>query len=117
MLTSNTRTRSEDQRFDADEEHTSYANFIFVRLVAKKKTIRQVDYRYCIFDSCYLRDCTFIACNFTGCRFLSSNLRGSTFGGCDFAYATFEKTIISDDILERECPPPARTRKPLLLGP
>lgn len=105
MLTTNTRTRSEDQRFDADESQTSFANYIFVRLVGKKKTFRQVDFRYCILDSCYLRDCTFIACNFTGCRFLSSNLRGSSFSGCDFAYATFEKTIISDDILERECPP------------
>ena len=105
MLTTNTRTRSEDQRFNADESHTSYANYIFVRLVCKKKTLRQVDFRYCILDSCYLRDCEFIACDFTGCRFLSSNLRGSKFSGCNFAYTTFEKTIISDDILERECPP------------
>ena len=105
MLRANTRKRSEDERFDADEANTRYANYIFVRLVAKNKTLRQVDFRYCIFDSCYLRDCTFIACDFTGSRFLSSNLRGSTFSGCDFAYATFEKTIISDDIPERECPP------------
>ncbi len=105
MLTANSRTRSEDQRFDQDEAQTSYANFIFVRLVAKAKTLRQVDFRYCIFDSCYLRDCTFIGCTFIGCRFLSTNLRGSKFSGCDFAYATFDKTIIADDILDRECPP------------
>ena len=104
MLTANTRTRSEDQRFGQDEANASYASFIFVRLVAKNKVFRNVDFRYCIFESCYLRDCTFVSCNLIGCRFLSTNLRGSQFSGCDFAYATFDKTIIADDILDRECP-------------
>jgi hypothetical protein len=45
-----------------------------------------------------------VACDFTGCRFLSTSFHGSTFSSCEFAYATFEKTIVADDILETQAP-------------
>lgn len=104
MLILNSRTHLQDMKFDGDESNAQFTNYVFVRLVGKNITLSRVDFKYCIFDACYLRDCKFVACNFTGCRFLSTNFRGSTFSNCDFAYAVFDKTIIADDILEAECP-------------
>ena len=104
MLSANPRVRSEDQKFAQNEASTSFINHLFVRLVAKDRTFTRVDFRYCIFDACYIRDCRFISCNFTGCRFLSTNFQGSTFASCTFDYAIFEKTAIADDILESQAP-------------
>ena len=104
MLATNGRTRAEDQRFTADESDAKFTNHLFIRLVAKDKIFRRVDFKYCIFDGCYLRGCKFVQCDFTGCRFLSTNCVGSTFTSCEFAYATFERTIIADDILETQAP-------------
>lgn len=105
MLTLNRQiVRCDDHRFDADENNSQYMHHLFVRLSAKNKTFTKVDFRYCVFDGCYLRGCRFIACDFTGCRFLSTNFHGSSFSDCQFAYATFEKTAIVDDILESQAP-------------
>ncbi len=104
MLSAIDRVRCEDQRFQTDESNVAFTNYLFIRLVAKKKTFTNVDFKYCIFDGCYLRGCIFIGCDFTGCRFLSTNFHGSTFSKCVFIYATFEKTMIADDILETQAP-------------
>ncbi len=64
-----------------------------------------MDFKYCVFDGCYLRQCTFDSCDFTGCRFVGSSFHGSTFTGCKFDYAAFERTIITSDILDTCCPP------------
>ncbi len=105
MLSANTHTvKCEDHRFDANEANSSFTHHVFIRLSAKQKTFASVDFKYCIFDGCYLRGCRFIECDFTGCRFLSTNFHGSTFISCQFAYATFEKTMIADDILESQAP-------------
>ena len=96
--------RCDDHRFDADESGTQYTHHLFIRLSAKNKTFTHVDFRYCVFDGCYLRGCRFVACDLTGCRFLSTSFHGSTFSDCQFAYASFEKTSIADDILETQAP-------------
>lgn len=44
-------------------------------------------------------------CDFTGCKFIGTNFRGSKFSGCKFDYSTFERTFITSDILNTECPP------------
>jgi hypothetical protein len=82
----------------------SFANTVFIRLVAKEKLFRRVDFRFCVFDGCYLRSCTFDSCNFTGCRFIGSNFEGSHFSGSEFDYAVFERTNIAPDILDTEGP-------------
>lgn len=104
MLRDNRRVRSEDQMFDAEVVNQGFVNHLFIRLVAKEKKFSKVDFKYSIFDACYLRNCSFEFCDFTGCRFVSTNLQGSTFSGCTFDYTIFEKTAIADDILESECP-------------
>lgn len=104
MLSANDRIRIEDQKFQTDESDVAFTNHLFVRVVAKRKTFTSVDFKYSIFDGCYLRGCRFVSCDFTGCRFLSTNFHGSTFSSCSFPYATFEKTIIADDILETQAP-------------
>lgn len=91
-------------RFDADCSYSRFANRLFQRLVAKKKRFEAVDFKYSIFETCYLRDCVFDSCDFTGCRFIGTNLAGSQFCGCTFNYATFERTIIDSDLLDTECP-------------
>lgn len=96
--------RSEDQRFASDESNVEYSNHLFVRLVAKDKTFSKVDFKYCVFDSCYLRRCKFSNCDFTGAKFVSTSFHGSSFTSCQFAYATFEKTQIAPDILETQAP-------------
>jgi hypothetical protein len=93
-----------DQRFAGDESNAQYDNHIFIRLSAKGRAFRDVDFKYATFDTCYFRDATFDSCNFTGCRFISTNLQGAKFSGCRFEYATFERTIIDSVILETESP-------------
>ena len=104
MFEESTRILAKDMWFKEDESHTSYENFVFIRLIAKERMFTKVSFKYTVFDSCYLRKCTFISCDFTGCRFTSSNLPGSTFDGCSFSYTIFEKTNIDSKILSNCCP-------------
>jgi hypothetical protein len=85
----------------ADED---WSNSVFTRLSAKERTFTNVTFNFCTFDSCYLNHCRFVRCRFVGCRFVGSNLQGSTFSGSKFDYAVFERTNISEDILDTECP-------------
>lgn len=96
--------RSENCRFAENESHVCYRNHIFVRLVAIAKTFTDVDFRFCVFDGCYLRDCKFLNCDFTGTKFSSSSFHGSSFTNCVFNYTTFEKTEITPDILDTQAP-------------
>ena len=93
-----------DKKFPNDLTDRNYSNSIFLRLSAKERSFKNIDFRYCIFDSCYLRDASFDTCNFIGCRFISTNLHGATFDGCQFDYATFEHTSIDEIILKNSCP-------------
>ena len=93
-----------DEKFDSDISDAEFSNRLFIRLVAKGKRFKKVDFKYTIFDTCYLRNCVFDSCDFTGCRFISVNFYGASFNGCKFDYATFERTIISSDILDTGCP-------------
>jgi len=104
MLTKSNKTVLTDAKFDADENGTRYLNHFFVRLVAKRRTFRNVDFRYSTFSDCYLRDAKFDSCDFTGCHFVSTNLHGAIFSGCSFEYATFEKTSVDPTILDTEYP-------------
>lgn len=77
---------------------------MFIRLIAKGKRFTKIDFKYSIFDTCYLRNCIFDSCDFTGCHFIGVNFYGASFTGCVFNYATFEKTIIDSEILNVGCP-------------
>lgn len=93
-----------DQRCDGDVADAAFTNVLFTRLVAKRRRFTRVDFKYTIFDACYLRECVFDTCDFTGCRFLGTNCHGSKFVGCKFDYATFERTNVDLEILESGCP-------------
>ncbi len=75
-----------------------------MRVGAKGRRFTNVDFRYSVFEGCYLRDCRFDSCDMTGCRFIGTNFHGSTFVGCKFDYATFERTLIDSSILDTGCP-------------
>ncbi len=77
MLASNNRLTETDKRVDKDVEDVSFENRLFERLVAKSKRFTRVDFKYSIFESCYLRSCAFDSCDFTGCRFIGTNLARS----------------------------------------
>lgn len=104
MLKTNDRELYVDHIFDSNCIGGKYGNKLFLRLVAKQKRFENVDFKYTIFDSSYLRNCVFDSCDFTGCKFVSVNLYGSSFSGCKFDYVTFERTIIDSDILDVGCP-------------
>lgn len=104
MLPDSNRIIQTDKKFDADVSNGQFANQLFVRLVAKGKRFTNVDFKYTIFDTCYLRNCMFDSCDFTGCRFAGTNMYGSSFSGCKFDYATFERTVVDNDILDTGCP-------------
>ena len=104
MLKPNDRIPHVDQKFDEDVADQEFSNRLFVRLVATKQRFTRVDFKYSIFELCYLRNCVFDSCDFVGCRFISSTLDGSAFSGCKFDYATFERTGIDGDILSSGCP-------------
>ncbi len=89
---------------NVENEKNDYAFKIYVRLNAKDKVFRKVNFQHSIFDTSYFNTCIFDTCNFTGCRFIGSNFHLSTFAGCTFSYALFERCQITDDILEQEAP-------------
>ena len=99
MMSSSGRTILTDQRIDADLAGDRLQNHVFVRLTAKSKKFTEVDFKYSIFDTSYLRDCMFDSCDFTGCRFTATNLHGARFQGCKFDYAIFDAlTVVVVDI-------------------
>jgi Pentapeptide repeats (8 copies) len=103
-LSDSGRKEIKDKRVLADVSQVKWRNLLFVRLVAKGGRFVGVDFSYCIFDACYLRNSSFDECDFTGCRFVSCNLHGAKFSGCKFGYATFERTLVDDSILDVGCP-------------
>jgi len=105
MLKDSTRVQYVDKWFDGDETGSGFANAVFTRLIAKERRFMRIDFRYAVFDGCYLRSCVFDSCDFTGCRFVASNLHGSKFPGCKFDYATFDRTDIDSEVLDESCPP------------
>lgn len=104
MLSNSEREHQIDKKFDTNVSDGKFVNKLFIRLIALDKQFTKVDFTYSIFDSCYLRKCKFDKCDFTGCRFIGTNLYGANFSNCEFRYATFEKTLIGNYILDQECP-------------
>lgn len=94
-----------DQEITKDLENEKFLNHYFLRVTAKGRTFKSVDFRYTIFDHCYFRNSNFDSCDFTGCKFISTNLYGAKFEGCDFSYTDFNNTIVDDDIIDTSCPP------------
>lgn len=103
-LVQSDRKTMTDMKFDADVDHETYSNILFQRLVAKQVRFSGVDFKYNIFDTCYLRNCIFDSCDFTGCRFVGTNFHGSQFTGCKFDYSHFERTYIDSDVLDSNAP-------------
>lgn len=103
-LVNSNREHVVDQRFDTDVSNAEYSNKLFLRIVAKGRKFENVDFKYTIFDTTYLRNCVFDSCDFTGCRFVGVNFYGAKFTGCKFDYATFERTIITSEVLDNCCP-------------
>ena len=93
-----------DKLFGSNVSNAVYVNHVFLRLVAKGRKFSNVDFRYSIFDTSYLRNCSFDSCDFTGCRFERTNMYGTSFTGCKFDYANFERSIVDDDVLDSGCP-------------
>lgn len=106
ILKDSGRVKLTDKKFDTAVSDDKFINTLFERLVALKITFKNVDFRYCIFDTAYLRNCSFEDCDFTGSKFVNSNLAGCSFNGCKFDYVTFDKTHIDNDILNVGCPGP-----------
>ncbi|HEU0118118.1 MAG TPA: pentapeptide repeat-containing protein [Alphaproteobacteria bacterium] len=104
MLINSNRAIQTDKKIDCDVADSKFVNQLFVRLIAKKRRFTNVNFKYAIFDNCYLRDCVFDSCNFTGVRFSGTNMQGSSFSGCIFDYCTFDKTTIDNDVLDSNCP-------------
>ena len=89
---------------DILDEQSDFRYKVFIRLNAKEITFRNVSFLHCIFENCYLNNCVFDSCDFTGCKFLGSNFHQTAFKGCNFIFATFERSQIDDDILVSEAP-------------
>jgi Pentapeptide repeats (8 copies) len=104
MFSDSKRVTLEDKMVDSDLANVDLKNRLFIRLGAKQKRFTNVDFKYSIFDTCYMRKCAFDSCDFTGCRFIGTSLYGSNFTGCIFDYSMFEKTIVDSELLETGCP-------------
>ena len=103
-MTPSGRQAHTDEHFEDDVTDSDYSNRLFTRVDAKERKFKKVNFRFTIFDTCYFRKCTFDSCIFVGCRFKDSNFVGSSFIGCEFEYATFEKTLIENDVLDTCAP-------------
>lgn len=104
MTSPSNRQTHTDEKFDSDLTSAVFKNRLLVRVAAKKRKFKNVDFSYTIFDTCYFRSCVFEDCNFTGCRFSGTNAHGSSFENCRFDYAVFERTQIDSAILASNCP-------------
>ncbi len=102
--TNSTNRRHLVDTFIESEASGSLSNCLLTRAAAKNDRFQGVDFKYTIFDACYLRKCSFEDCDFTGCRFVGSNFSGSVFVNCKFDYAVFQQTLITDEILENNAP-------------
>lgn len=98
------RKEFKDRRCDRDYSNEKWDNLLLTRLVAKGRKFVKVNFKYTIFDTCYLRGCRFEDCDFTGCRFVACNMHGAIFVGCNFDYTTFERTLVDENILNEGCP-------------
>ena len=98
------RERFEDKIIDSNLDNNQFHNKLFVRVGAKDKHFKNVDFSHTYFEHSYFRNCTFDNCNFNGCKFINSNFIGSSFPGSQFEYSSFDKTIIDNDILSNNCP-------------
>ncbi len=87
-----------------EDDEKSLRFKVFIRLNAKDIRFKNVSFMHCVFEGCYINNCVFDSCEFTGCRFVASNFHQTTFAGCDFRFATFERTFIDHEILESEAP-------------
>lgn len=105
MISKSDRRHFIDAKFESNVSNADFKNILFIRLVAKGKRFEKVDFKYTIFDTCYLRDCVFDSCDFTGCRFTGTNFYGARFCGCKFDYAIFERTMVDSEILDSGLPP------------
>lgn len=98
------REKIEDQIINENIENISFHNKLLIRIGAKDKHFKNINFGHTYFEHCYFRNCTFENCNFNGCKFINSNLTGSSFPGCQFEYSFFDKTLIDNDILSNNCP-------------
>jgi len=104
------RTELVDKYVPRDLLGENFEYHVFIRLGAKKRNFRNVNFNFVIFQDCYLRNCFFEDCTFIGCVFRDSQFDGSRFEGCDFKYARFENTWFDEEILESSCPSWDNTR-------
>ncbi|QCX38656.1 pentapeptide repeat-containing protein [Aureibaculum algae] len=93
-----------DKIIDGTLTGVNYHNKLFVRVGSKDDTFKKVNFSHTYFDHCYFRNCVFDSCNFNGCKFINSNFASSKFMGCKFDYATFQNTIVDEEILETGFP-------------
>lgn len=93
-----------DKIIDGTLTEVNYHNKLFIRVGSKADTYKNVDFSHTYFDHCYFRNCVFDGCNFNGCKFMNSNFASSTFIGCKFDYATFQNTIVDEEILQTGFP-------------
>lgn len=97
----------ENQFVEKDLIENDYKTFRykhFINLSSLKKTYKNVDFSYSIFDNAYFRDCFFTDCKFVGTIIKNSNFKGAKFKNCTFDYCFFEKTQISINILFENSP-------------
>lgn len=98
------RTEYKDKIIQVSASYIELSNGVYIRLTIGPKHIKlsHVNFKYSVFDSCYMKNTVFESCDFTGCRFIGSNLVGSSFNGCTFDYVIFERTFVDDDILQTQ---------------
>jgi hypothetical protein len=106
MPSASNRKHHIDEIFNEDVTDGEFRNRLLIRVVAKNRKFKNVDFKYTIFDTCYFRQCVFEECDFIGSRFAGTNLHGSNFSNCKFDYVVFERTHITADILDTNCPGP-----------
>lgn len=98
------KERIEDKEFKG-EVVDSFERKELIRIFAVDVTFTGVVFKQAVLTSCYFRNCTFIRCDFTGTQFKDSNLKGSSFEECQFRYATWDKTSLDEEFLDRCLPP------------
>lgn len=104
ILKDSGREQLTDKIIDGELKGVNYHNKFFLRIGSKADRYENVNFSHTYFDHCYFRNCIFDSCDFNGCKFLNSNFSGSTFIGCKFDYATFQNTLVDEEILNSGFP-------------
>lgn len=88
--------------------HSTFVNVSFLNTAVKDSQFLD-----CTFIHCYFRGAKFEGSSFVGCKFIDSNFHKAKVSGCNFRYATFQRSVVPYSELRFSAPSEPNLRQQL----